>query len=170
MISLLNKDLSFAITPGHVNTSQLMADTQHCDRSLQWKFSLPQDGNNFDNESDSGDVVESIFRVKKPNLPSQAPPPLLKKYSSAVTSKLLAAARGENKCHSNISKSEQVALKTLIKAQENGEIVIKPADKGGGWVIMNSSDYISEMKSQLSAKFKQEDGSEIPFLRPKRPK
>ena len=82
MISLLNKGLSFAITPGHVNTSQLMADTQHWDRSLQWifHFSLPQDGNNFDNESDSEDVVESIFRVKKPNLPSQAPLPLLKKY------------------------------------------------------------------------------------------
>ena len=67
MISLLNKGLSFAITPGHVNTSQLMADTQHWDCSLQWKFhfSLPQDGNNFDNESDSEDEVESIFRVKK---------------------------------------------------------------------------------------------------------
>ena len=39
-----------------------------------------------------------------------------------------------------------------------GHIVIKPADKNAGWVIMNSKDYISEMKKQLSATFDDTNG------------
>ena len=48
------------------------------------------------------------------------------------------------------------------KAQMNGEIVIKSADKGGGVVVMNTEDYITEMNTQLNAQCNSESGK-VPF-------
>ncbi|KAM9296686.1 uncharacterized protein PAF06_017613 [Gastrophryne carolinensis] len=47
----------------------------------------------------------------------------------------------------NITKEEQKAISTL---KENKDIIIKPADKGGAIVIMNTSDYKQEAYRQLS--------------------
>ena len=44
-------------------------------------------------------------------------------------------------------------MEELIAAQRDGFIQIKPVDKGGGWAIMNTSDYCEEMMSQLNATF-----------------
>ena len=65
--------------------------------------------------------------------------------------------------HKNISSEEFEAMKILKKEQQNGNIVIYPADKGGGWVVMDMADYIEEMKSQLTATFKCDDGTVKPF-------
>ena len=47
----------------------------------------------------------------------------------------------------NITKAERNAIKEL---SNNKEIVIKPADKGGATVILNTTDYITEGLRQLS--------------------
>ena len=47
----------------------------------------------------------------------------------------------------------------MIQAQSSGQIQIKPVDKGGGFAILNLSDYLDEMSSQLKAKFTHENGS-----------
>ena len=46
----------------------------------------------------------------------------------------------------NLSKRERAALDRL---SNNREIVIKPADKGGATVILNTVDYVKEAKRQL---------------------
>ncbi len=46
----------------------------------------------------------------------------------------------------NLTKRERAALKRL---SNNTDIIIKPADKGGATVIMNTEDYVKEAKRQL---------------------
>jgi hypothetical protein len=47
---------------------------------------------------------------------------------------------------SNLTRKQQQAIKSL---QNNKEIVIKPADKGGAIVIWNKTDYLAEAYRQL---------------------
>ena len=61
-------------------------------------------------------------------------------------------------------------MNDLKKAQSEGLIQIKEADKGGGVCIMNSSDYVQEMQGQLQAVFKDQDGSETSFYVPAKQK
>ena len=46
----------------------------------------------------------------------------------------------------NLTKREGAALHRL---SNNTDIIIKPADKGGAAVIMNTKDYVKEAKRQL---------------------
>ena len=52
-----------------------------------------------------------------------------------------------SKYKKNLKKQEITALRNL---QQNQEIVIKPADKGGTIVIQDKSKYIAECKRQLN--------------------
>ncbi|XP_078372690.1 uncharacterized protein LOC144656333 [Oculina patagonica] len=55
------------------------------------------------------------------------------------------------KIHDNLTRRERQALKKL---QHRTDIVIKPADKGSGTVVMNRQDYLKECHRQLNdAKF-----------------
>ena len=47
----------------------------------------------------------------------------------------------------NLSKDEALAIRTL---KGNPNIVIKPTDKGGAMVVLNTLDYINEGLRQLS--------------------
>lgn len=49
----------------------------------------------------------------------------------------------------NLKKNERSSIKSL---QDNKDITIKPADKGGAIVILNTTDYITECMRQLSNK------------------
>lgn len=62
--------------------------------------------------------------------------------------------------HPNLSKQEREALAELILLQENGVIVIQPADKGSGWCILDRTDYLFEANRQLNSKLIKNDGSE----------
>ncbi|KAH3690080.1 hypothetical protein DPMN_193042 [Dreissena polymorpha] len=46
-----------------------------------------------------------------------------------------------------MSKSEEYALEELFN---DDEIVIRPADKGSGIVVMDSTDYIKKLKGAIS--------------------
>ena len=47
----------------------------------------------------------------------------------------------------NLNKRERAALRRL---RDSKNIIIKPADKGGATVILNTEDYITEAMRQLS--------------------
>ena len=163
MSSLLNKGLGFVPTPGHVNKTQLITDLCKYERTMRWReFHAEKDedeNNNSISTEDGGPA--NIFPSKKTNLPTVPPSQHLTNYLGAVRSDLIASC-GEKSCKSNLSPSELQALRELKKEQNCGDIVIKPADKGGGVCILKKSDYINELNAQLQATFKQGD-SEIPF-------
>lgn len=49
--------------------------------------------------------------------------------------------------HHNLHSGEMSALKHLVN---NPDLIIKPADKGGGIVLQNRTDYITETNRLLS--------------------
>ena len=49
--------------------------------------------------------------------------------------------------HNNLSKEER---KALTKLRKRSDIVIKPADKGSGTVVMDYSWYVTECHRQLN--------------------
>ena len=58
---------------------------------------------------------------------------------------------------------ERAAIKDLQQAQSKGQIQIKPANKGGGMVIMDSCDYENQFLQQLKWVFTNEDSTTSPF-------
>ena len=75
-------------------------------------------------------------------------PPLANIYLNELSSTLLRCkAEKHSKNHFNLTNEEK---KALVELKSNKSIVIKPADKGSGVVIMNTEDYISEADRQLT--------------------
>jgi hypothetical protein len=67
-------------------------------------------------------------------------------YIEAITEEII-QSQNNTKMYSNISKAE---LSSLRKLARNTDIVIKKADKSSTIVIMNRSDYVSEVLRQLN--------------------
>ena len=59
----------------------------------------------------------------------------------------LAGSKVHNPKKQNLSVKEKCAIKTLYKDKF---ITIKPADKGGAVVVLNTTDYVKEPNKQLS--------------------
>ena len=79
----------------------------------------------------------------------------LNTYVGAIKHDILTINR--NRITDNLTKDERQALRSL---KERRDIIIKPADKGSGTVVMDKSWYIDECNRQLNdAKFyRQLDG------------
>ncbi|KAL2083743.1 hypothetical protein ACEWY4_021516 [Coilia grayii] len=82
-------------------------------------------------------------------MPPCAPNPTLATFSKLVERDIEAIAKSPKKgfTHNNITSAERKALKEL---QNNIDIVIKPADKGGAIVIQDAHDYTTEAFRQLN--------------------
>ena len=80
-----------------------------------------------------------------------------------IKSDILGSCKKPKNLHDNLTPKEREAIHSLIEAQTSGLIQIKPVDKGGGFTIMNLSDYVNEMSNQLKATFTFEDGTVTPF-------
>ena len=46
----------------------------------------------------------------------------------------------------NLTREEEMAMKTLLN---DSSIVIRPADKGSGIVIMNTEDYTNKLEKEM---------------------
>ncbi|GFO04317.1 hypothetical protein PoB_003082200 [Plakobranchus ocellatus] len=78
-----------------------------------------------------------------PTLGLQVASPPVWFFPYALLLKIIVA----RKCFPNIRTEEKRALKEL---KNNADIIIKPADKGGAVVVLNTTDYIAECTRQLS--------------------
>lgn len=110
-------------------------------RRLQWRFcSVP-----FSNRG----------LPRFPKLPSKRWPPKqsVPRHIQALSDTLLSRVgrflRNHPTCHhpDNLTIDERDELSRLSRSQD---LVIRPADKGGRWVIMPTSAYIAEGRRQLS--------------------
>ena len=145
MISLLNKGLNFCPNPDKVNLSQLFADGFQMHRKMAWKHHFDQDNKSkFGNTKPQNPFEE---KNKKVNLPKNIPEAITT-FVKCVQSDLIGSIN--TKIQPNMTKGEKDALDTLIKLQKDGDIVIQPADKNGGIVVMDRTDYINEAERQLN--------------------
>ena len=138
---LLSKNLNFCPTPTNINRIQLSADVHRFNRRLR--------------------LAEFFYDEEEDSVPYDLPPPFLRKASSftpnegrdsaldsfikVVTTAIMTAE--PKKTFSNLRNEEKKGLREL---ESNKDIIIKPADKGGAVVVMNTTDYISECTRQLS--------------------
>ena len=81
-----------------------------------------------------------------PKIANNSREPAINAYMDAVKDKVKNWSK-KKPTRENLTKSEREALNNL---KDRTDIVIKPADKGGAVVIMNSKDYLREGLRQLN--------------------
>jgi hypothetical protein len=121
----------------------MLVDYRRFERKMRWKEFF------HDKEDDNNLYIPPIFPQEKSNLPPKGGSPL-NNFLVGVKSEL--TGTHFNKFKPNISKSENEALKSIIKLQKDQKIVIKPCDKGDGIIICNYNDYVSSCETDLNSK------------------
>ena len=88
-------------------------------------------------------------KLKKPSTwnPPKPNNQTLNKFQENITQGIYNLSRHSPILNDNLEESERVALHRL---KTNKTITIKAADKGGGWVIMNTRDYIEKVLHLLN--------------------
>ena len=143
---LLKRGLKFTPTPKS-NTTELQADVKAFTRRLRLKENFYQDSDT-DSDSNSDSDSEPIVRNKSSWTPKPKRNVLLDSCINSLhlSTKEFSETSRQN-CKSNITKAEQKALKEL---QNNDDIVIKKADKGGAVCIMNKCFYVEKIHELLN--------------------
>lgn len=134
---VLQRGLNFAPT-NQPNSFNLFIDTQKFIRKLTLKKYFMNNNAAIQNYEQQNTKVKTTF------IPSQ------EKVKAIETKEKLISRDLEhletNRSKDNLTKGERQALKELA---ENETIIIKPADKGGGTVIMDTEKYKDECDSLL---------------------
>ena len=115
---------------------------------MAWHTIFGNPSNDDKNNDTNKNTKEYLFeKERKTNLPKQYPKEITE-FVNAVKSDLL--GNDLLRVHPNLSKEENKELRHLISLQKDGKIVIQPADKNLGVVILNRDDYVNEGLQQLN--------------------
>ena len=156
--SILKKGLKFCPTQTRNDPAEARLDLENFHKKLRTKeFFSKQPENKFKNESKSttldkispyGNTTNFLKLRQKSNWKPPHGSPNLETFIN-VNEFDLNKERSKINRKQNITNEERQAIKDLAK---NKDITIKPADKGGAIVILNTTDYIKEAERQLSDK------------------
>ena len=144
METLLNRGLNFSILPLKLDFTQVLVDYRRFERAAIWKefwYGI----------EDGQPKKETIFKVKKNNMPKNySSPEGLKTFLNSVKSKL-SDPQNRNEIESNLPAEELAALKDLINLQKTRQIIIKACDKGAGIIILDFEDYLKACYDHLTS-------------------
>jgi len=139
-VTLLSKGLKFIPKPSHSNNSELTKSFEDYSRRIKLAdfFEI--------RPSPDQDPKSTLFTEKSTWIPPDhnIRSDILKSLNTLEEELSDIPIKNVN---SNLTKIEQKAIKSL---KQNGEIVIKSADKGSSVVILDKSDYLKEGHRQLS--------------------
>ena len=143
---VLSKNLQFCPTPNKPDPIALSLDVFEFGRRLRLKEYFYKE--ETEEEYDPSDL-KNHPRLKKVNTftPNSGRDVGLDTYINCITEDIMTNTNVPK--FSNLTANQKHALKTLEK---NDNITIKPADKGGAVVVLNTSDYIDECNRQLTDK------------------
>ena len=147
-LSLLKKGLGFVPVKRHCVT-QLISELKEWERLVRlreyWADSYQaQIGDDLAADSDS--LQERDLKYKKSRwMPEKGRDPWLDMYVDEVTRSILDGV-SKNRA-SNLSREEEQAVLDLLK---DDSIIIRPADKGSGVVIMDTTDYFEGLKREVN--------------------
>ena len=143
-IKLLSRGLSFVPTPKRISWTEIQADIDEFARRLCLKkYSHENNDHSQPTAARTNEVPH--FRCKGTWTPPSGRDAALDTYTNAVEHDIMSSQ--PSKIQNNLSKEERTALTNLRK---RSDVVIKPADKGSGTVIMDYSWYINECYRQLN--------------------
>ena len=146
---LLRKGLNFCPTPSPPTIDSINKDIDAFARRLNLReYHTPE---NLDDIIDNPDYQPTIleklnYREQRTYCSPSREPYLntyIEKLRQDITDRTVHNRRFQR---NNLSKRERLALDRL---SNNRNIIIKPADKGGATVILNTTDYLQEAKRQL---------------------
>ena len=146
---LLQKGLNFCPTPRLPTIDNINKDIDTFARRLSLReYHTPENIDEItDNPSYQPTILEKLnhWEQKPYCRPSREPylNTYIEKLRQEITDRTVYNRRFQR---SNLSKRERLALDRL---SNNRDIIIKPADKGGATVILNTIDYLQEAKRQL---------------------
>ncbi|XP_052212044.1 uncharacterized protein LOC127831095 [Dreissena polymorpha] len=140
-IRVLSKGLKFVPTRRVVDKGKLLTDFTAWERRMRLREYF------YSEERDGHPNQEKPYRKKTPSTwtPKAGRDKWLDAYIKAVKDDIIKGLK--RRFQLNMSKSEEYALKELLN---DDEIVIRPADKGSGIVVMDSTDYIQKLKGEIS--------------------
>jgi hypothetical protein len=141
-INLLGRGLNFAPTPRQFNNIEFNEDVLKFNRNLRLKLHF------HDKPSYQPTTIEPPKIHKSLWTPHKGANKHLDNACNML-SELAISQKPTRPSFSNLNHEEHEALKQL---KLNQDIIIKPADKGSGVVVMNKSDYKSEALRQLNNK------------------
>ena len=142
IFSLLARPASFIPTPSACDHRLTFAYVADFVRRLQWRFALSR-----------GDNRPSSRRFGLRRSTAWPPQGMVPPRIRTLTTRLLSASnsilRSAHSCYprSNLTSDERATLEQL---RADPSLVVRPADKGGQWVIMDDRSYRSECLRQLS--------------------
>ena len=146
-LSLLSKGLKFCPTPGEPKMDDLRRDLDSFHRKMRWKsfFESKEKDPSESTTNRLGPFKHQNF--KHPSTAEPQPGPAALEAFALINELELSKTVGTSPSKQNLSRSEREAISEL---RNNRNIVIKPADKGGATVVLNTTDYIKEAEKQLS--------------------
>lgn len=135
--NLLSKGLNFCPTPHTANQLEVSQDlTQFYRRIRLREFFL-----------DSPPTPPEPFHCKSTWVPPKNRVPSLETYIQVVSSQINQTDLSCRRTNDNLPREQREALNSL---RTRKDIIIKPADKGSGVVVMDRQQYIDEGMRQLS--------------------
>ena len=138
-LSLLGKGLSF-VPSKRQTLAQLIGELKEWERLMR----LREFWDGIQKKPGSGeDYDDSRYKSSKWT-PPKGRDPWLDLYIEEVSNSVVRGLR--KKGRANLSKDEDEALISLMK---DDSIIIRPADKGSSFVIMNKKDYISGLSDEV---------------------
>ncbi|CAJ0959417.1 unnamed protein product [Ranitomeya imitator] len=145
-VSILSRGLSFSPC-SHTNWFNLQMDLERFFRTIKLKEWF-QDKDTKNKEGNS-ELNSRSMELRKP---SEFMPPVnsavINAFEKVVRREIEELRNGATKKfqHPNIKREESKVLQELV---HDGDIIIKPADKGSAVVIMDRHKYMAEIDSQL---------------------
>lgn len=139
LLQLLSRPPKFIPTPEVCNHRKAFNGIVEFIRKIQWHASF---SNSRSSVCRFGHICSSRW----------APPGRVPPHIHALCQTILSAARSilftDHRCFrsNNLPSDERSCLQSLIS---NDDVVIRPADKGGRWVILNAESYNHECSHQL---------------------
>ena len=139
--SVLARGLTFCPTPRHIDWPEVSADIYDFSRRMRLTEYFFDDNSKTSNSNEDDTPFHNKSTWNPPNDRERA----LDTFLDAV--KLDITTGTPNKTRDNLTITERQAISQLKQRQD---IIIKPADKGSGTVVMDKTWYIDECNRQLN--------------------
>lgn len=148
-ISVLSKGFSFVPTRNKIDMAKVQSDLAEWERRMRLREF-------FYNRERTGLKEEEPWKKKESDFtPEPGRDRFLDAYIEAVKGDIINGIK--NKIDTNLTKLEDKALKALLN---DTSIVIRPADKGSGVVVVDTDDYIRNLEAEVqgSDSYKETNG------------